>query len=62
MDNPKEVESGLVVARPWEDGRMESDHLIGIELSFWVMKIFWNLIKMVVAHFQGTRSHLIVYF
>lgn len=35
IDNPKEAESGLVVASDgWEDGGMGSDCLIGIEFVF----------------------------
>ena len=47
-----------MVVRGWGKGRLMSDYLMGVGFPFGVMKIFWNLIEVVVAqHYECTKCH-----
>ena len=45
-----ETESRLVVAKGWEEEKMDSNCLMVMGSSFGVIKMFWNKTKMVVTH------------
>lgn len=38
-------------------GQRESDRLMGVGFSFWVMETLWNSIEMVVAQHERTKCH-----
>ena len=58
-----ETESRLVVTWGWEQGEIRSNYLMGTRFLLGVMKMFWNLIEVVVAqHREYTKCHWIVHF
>ena len=44
-----DTDSWMVVARDWEEGTVKRDSLMGSGFPVGVMKMFWNLIEVVVC-------------